>query len=133
VLSQKPYSLKLSFMAYQSFEELEVWQRACRIAVRTFEVLKGCRDYGLRDQMTRSAVSIASNIAEGAERDSLPEFVRFLNIAKGSAAELRTQVYIAGSAQLIPESTQQEMVAELRSVSAMLQGLIKSIKIKKTC
>ena len=97
-------------MAYQSFEELEVWQRACRIAVRTFEVLKGCRDYGLRDQMTRSAVSIASNIAEGAERDSLPEFVRFLNIAKGSAAELRTQVYIAGSAQLIPESTQQEMV-----------------------
>jgi four helix bundle protein len=133
VLSQKPYSLKLSFMAYQSFEELEVWQRACRIAVRTFEVLKGCRDYGLRDQMTRSAFSIASNIAEGAERDSLPEFVRFLNIAKGSAAELRTQVYIAGSAQLIPESTQQEMVAELRSVSAMLQGLIKSIKIKKTC
>jgi four helix bundle protein len=120
-------------MAYQSFEELEVWQRACRIAVRTFEVLKGCRDYGLRDQMTRSAVSIASNIAEGAERDSLPGFVRFLNIAKGSAAELRTQVYIAGSAQLIPESTQQEMVAELRSVSAMLQGLIKSIKIKKTC
>ena len=132
-LKSNTENLKLVFMAYQSFEELEVWQRACRIAVRTFEVLKSCRDFGLRDQMSRSAVSIASNIAEGAERDSLPEFVRFLNIAKGSAAELRTQVYIAGSAQLIPDSTQQEMVAELKSVSAMLQGLIKSIKIKKTC
>jgi four helix bundle protein len=124
-------NLKLSFMAYQSFEDLEVWQRACRIAAKTFEVLKSCRDYGLRDQMTRSAVSIASNIAEGAERDSLPEFVRFLNIAKGSAAELRTQVYIAGSAQLIPEKTQQEMVVELKSISAMLQGLIKSINAKR--
>ena len=83
--------------------------------------------------MTRSAVSIASNNAEGAERDSLPEFVRFLNIAKGSAAELRTQVYIAGSVRFIPENVQQEMVAELKSVSAMLQGLIKSINAKREC
>ncbi len=57
-------------MAYSSFEELEVWQRACRVAVRVYEVLQSCKDYGLKDQMTRSAVSIGSNIAEGAERDS---------------------------------------------------------------
>ncbi len=83
-------------MAYKSFEELEVWKLGCRLAVvRIYEVLKECRDFGLKDQMTRAAVSISRNIAEGAERDSKQEFVRFLHIAKGSAAELRTQVYIA--------------------------------------
>ena len=57
-------------MAYSSFEELEVWRRSCDLTVRIYDELKSCRDYGLRDQMTRAAVSIASNIAEGAERDS---------------------------------------------------------------
>ena len=83
-------------MAYNSFENLEVWKRSCNLAVQPYEIMKDCRDYGLKDQMTRAAVSIASNIAEGAERDSKQEYVRFLHIAKGSAAELRTQVYIAG-------------------------------------
>ncbi|MCA9456085.1 MAG: four helix bundle protein, partial [Nitrospira sp.] len=53
---------------YQSFEELEVWKRACQLAVRIYKLLQECRDYGLRDQMQRAAVSIASNIAEGSER-----------------------------------------------------------------
>ncbi|MEA3429070.1 MAG: four helix bundle protein, partial [Thermodesulfobacteriota bacterium] len=65
------------------------------LAVKLYKLLKACQDYGLKDQMTRAAVSIASNIAEGAERDSIPAFIRFLHIAKGSAAELRTQIYIA--------------------------------------
>ncbi|HVW38615.1 MAG TPA: four helix bundle protein, partial [Pirellulales bacterium] len=79
---------------YQSFEELEVWKRACQIAVRVYELLRECREFGLRDQMQRAAVSIASNIAEGSERGG-KDFVRFLTIARGSAAELRTQCYIA--------------------------------------
>ncbi len=82
-------------MAYESFENLEVWKSGCRVAVRIYEILKTCKDYGLKDQMTRAAVSVPSNIAEGAERDSKLEFIRFLHIAKGSAAELRTQLYIA--------------------------------------
>ena len=79
---------------YSSFGDLEVWQRSCPFAVRVYETLKSCRDFGLRDQMTRAAVSIASNIAEGAERDSVAEYVRFLHITKGSAAETRTQLII---------------------------------------
>jgi len=75
-------------MGYNSFEDLEVWKRACQLAVRMYDALKDCRDYGLRDQMTRAAVSIPSNVAEGAERDSKAEYMRFLHIAKGSAAEL---------------------------------------------
>jgi len=117
-------------MAYGSFEDLEVWKRACRIAVRVYEVLKGCKDYGLKDQMTRSAVSISSNIAEGAERDSKVEFIRFLHIAKGSAAELRTQVYIARQIDLIDAEIQKELVDELKVISSMLHALINAIRKK---
>jgi four helix bundle protein len=117
-------------MAYQSFEDLEVWQKACRLAVRIYEVLKDSRDYGLKDQMTRAAISIASNIAEGSERNSNAEFIRFLNIAKGSAAELRTQIYIACRISVITEELQKDMASELKSISSMIHGLIKSIKTK---
>jgi four helix bundle protein len=117
-------------MGYSSFEDLEVWQRACRLAVCVYEELKNCKDFGLKDQMTRAAVSIASNIAEGAERDTAAEFMRFLHIAKGSAAELRTQVYIACKIGLIQEPIQKELASELKSLSSMIHGLIKSLKLK---
>ena len=116
-------------MAYCSFENLEVWKRSCRLAVQVYELLKECRDFGMKDQMTRSAVSIASNIAEGAERDSRPEYIHFLHIAKGSAAELRTQVYIAKQIQLISGTAAMELTADLKKISAMLHNLIKSLKI----
>jgi len=115
-------------MGYHSFEELEVWKRACRVAVRVYEVLKDCRDYGLRDQMTRAAVSIASNIAEGSERNSPLDYIRFLHIAKGSAAELRTQLYIAQRIGLIDQAVQAELTQECQEIAAMLQGLAKSLK-----
>lgn len=81
-------------MTFRSFEDLELWKRSCQLAVTIYELLKECRDFGLKDQMQRAAVSIASNIAEGSERGGL-DFDRFLRIALGSAAELRTQAYIA--------------------------------------
>jgi len=115
---------------YRSFEDLEVWKRGCRIAVKIYEILKDCRDYGLKDQMTRSAVSIPSNIAEGAERDSVAEYIRFLHIAKGSAAELRTQVYIAQQIAVINQNTKNELIEDLKITSSMLHALIKSLKLK---
>ena len=115
-------------MAYGSFEDLEVWKRACRLAVLVYQVLKDCKDFGLKDQMTRAAVSIASNVAEGAERDSRSEFIRFLHIAKGSAAELRTQVYIANQVGVLKDAEKHELVAELKVISSMLHALIKSLK-----
>ena len=115
-------------MAYASFEDLEVWKKGCRLAVRIYEILNDCRDYGLKDQMTRASVSISSNIAEGAERDSKAEYIRFLHIAKGSAAELRTQVYIARKIAVITDETQKEITDELKAISSMLHALIKSLK-----
>ncbi len=118
-------------MAVCSFEDLEVWQRASQLAVQVYEVLASCRDYGLKDQMTRAAVSIASNIAEGSERNSAADFIRFLHIAKGSAAELRTQVYIAGRIKLISDQRQGEFSSELKEISSMIQGLINTVRKRR--
>ena len=85
----------------KNFEELSVWQEACKLAVEVYTVLNKSNDNGLKSQMQRAVVSIASNIAEGAERQSNKEFIQFLYIAKGSCAELRTQLYIAVKIQQI--------------------------------
>ena len=117
-------------MSFQSFEELEVWKLACRLSVTLYTDLRECRDFGMKDQMTRAAVSIASNIAEGSERVSGPDFIRFLNIAKGSAAELRTQVYIAERIGVLTDEQQKPLIADLKHISAMLHALAKSIHQK---
>src|ERR1051325_4811520 len=114
-------------MAYQSFEKLEVWKRACRLAVEVSRALRESKQYALRDQMQRAAISIPSNIAEGSERDSRQDFIRFLRIAKGSAAELRTQCYIALKLELLTNADTSRFVQETKEISAMLQGLIRSL------
>ncbi len=112
----------------KSFEDLEVWKKSCTLSVRLYELLKTCRDYGLKDQMLRAAVSIASNIAEGSERKSIPDFKRFINIALGSAAELRTQVYIAQQVKLVSDQDAIALAEELKIISKMLQALHTSLK-----
>jgi four helix bundle protein len=114
-------------MAYQSFEKLEVWKRAGRLAVDICRTLAKSKQYVLKDQMQRAAISIPSNIAEGSERDSKQDFIRFLRIAKGSAAELRTQTYIALKLELLNKDEADSFVNETKEISAMLQGLIRSL------
>jgi four helix bundle protein len=113
---------------YHSFEDLEVWKRSVGVAVKLFKILKSCPDHGIKDQMLRSAVSMPSNVAEGAERDSRKEFTRFLRISKGSAAELRTQLHIAGAAGLMSAASCAEVKSEVMEISRMLQGLIFSLR-----
>lgn len=112
---------------YRSFEDLEVWKRSVKAAAGLFRSLKGCSDYGIKDQMLRSAVSIPSNVAEGAERDSIRDFVRFLRISKGSAAELRTQLHIAAVAGLVNAASCAKIRSEVEEISRMLQGLVVSL------
>ncbi len=115
---------------FQSFEDLDVWKRACQLCVDVYHQLKGCKDFVLRDQMCRSALSIPSNIAEGHECAGL-DFVRYLTIARGSAAELRTQCYIAAKVGALSVEGMQTIVQELKEISKMLTGLAKSIKSKR--
>lgn len=76
------------------FEELDVWKRSARLSADLYKAMADLKDFGFRDQITRAGLSIPSNLAEGYERNSDKELANFLNYAKGSAGELRTQVYI---------------------------------------
>ena len=119
-------------MAYRSFEELEVWQRACRQAVEIFRLCDDCKNWTLRDQIQRAALPVPSNIAEGCERNSGPDFQRFLSIALGPNAELRTQLYIARRIGVIEQTILETLITEAKQISAMLNGLRKSLKPKLT-
>jgi four helix bundle protein len=114
-------------MAYQSFEDLEVWQRACRLVVEIFINFRRCKEFTLKDQVCRAALSIPSNIAEGAERGSAKDFAHFLNIAKGSCGELRTQLYIARKLELLPSAMFQRLKTESKEIGSMLEGLRRSL------
>ena len=114
-------------MSFHSFEDLDVWKRACNLAVFVYEELKDTRDFGIRDQMQRAAVSVASNIAEGAERGG-KDFLRVLTISRGSASELRTQAYIAFKVGVIQEEAMKHIVDETKRVNRMLFALANSLR-----
>jgi four helix bundle protein len=80
------------------FEDLQVWTKSRDLSVAIYRVTETgafAKDFGLRDQIRRAAVSVMSNIAEGFERYSIPEFQRFLSMARGSASEVRSQLHLA--------------------------------------
>jgi four helix bundle protein len=95
--------------------------------VDLIKILKGNKDFYLKNQMLDAVISIPSNIAEGSERGTKPEFKRFLRIAKGSAAELRTQMYIAQKVEVIDVDVSKKAIEEVKEISCMLQGLIDSL------
>ncbi len=113
----------------EAFEKLEVWKRSCRLCVNLYRATEGSKSYGFKDQITRSALSVPSNIAEGYERDSRKEFARFLKIAKGSCGELRTQLYIGKAAGLLDKSIARRYSKEASEISRMLHSLICKIQL----
>ena len=117
-------------MAFHSFEDLDVWKRACRLAVFVYGQLGGSRDFALRDQMQRASVSVPSNIAEGAERGG-KDFLRFLKIARGSSSELRTQAYIAFKIGVLDDECMKHIVDETKRINRMLYALSKSLRDDK--
>lgn len=111
-----------------SFEKLEVWKRSSRLCVNIYKLVQDLKDYGFKDQLTRSSLSIPSNIAEGTERVSAKDKALFLSYAQGSCAELRTQIYIGTEIGYIPKAIGTEWIAEAKELSAMLAGLKKTIE-----
>jgi four helix bundle protein len=112
------------------FEDLDVWKRSCRLSIGIYKELSGLRDYGFKDQITRSGLSVPSNIAEGFGRKSDKEKNNFLNYAKGSCAELQTQIYIGIEIGYIRRETGMLWVAETKEISSMIAGLMKYLNKK---
>ena len=110
------------------YRNLEVWKRAKLLAIAVYEMTRTDEiklDFGLVDQMRRASVSIASNIAEGDERDTVKDTIRFLYIAKASAAELFTQIEIAEVVYSLSLTETSHLKSECDEIAKMLRGLIK--------
>ena len=110
-----------------NFENLDVWKRSCQLSADVYTTLKELRDFGFKDQITRSSLSVPSNIAEGMVKPSTKEKTRYLHIANGSCAEMRTQMYIGMKIDYIPKQLGTKWVDETKEISAMLHGLIHKI------
>ncbi|WP_101676377.1 four helix bundle protein [Alloalcanivorax mobilis] len=110
------------------FENLEVWRKAARLSADLYVHFADSREFGFRDQITRAGLSVPSNIAEGFERYSDREKAAFLNYAKGSAGELRTQLYIGIEIGYIDPELGHRWIREAHNISRMLYAMIKTIK-----
>jgi four helix bundle protein len=108
------------------FENLEVWKKAARLSADIYRNLKDLKDYGFKDQITRSGLSVPSNIAEGFERESQKECLNLLSYAKGSCGELRCQIYIGIDIKYIPKNVGNKWIQESIEISSMISGLIKT-------
>jgi four helix bundle protein len=111
--------------------DLEVWQKAMDLAHQTYMVTKGFPSeerFGLSAQMRRASISVPCNIAEGAARRTTKDFVGFIHTARGSLAELETQVLLASRLGLLEQTT--ELLASVREVGRLLNGLIRSLHKK---
>ena len=116
---------------YKNFEDLEVWQLSMALCTDVYALTNTdlfAKDFGLKDQIRRSAVSIPSNISEGFERDSNNQFLYFLAISKGSCGELRTQLTIAFNLNYLSEEKYLNMKDKCIETSRQLSGFSKYLK-----
>lgn len=117
-----------------TFEDLIAWRKARQLTSSIYAASRQgdwARDFGLRDQIRRAAVSIMSNIAEGNERASATEYHQFLCIAKGSCAEVRSQLYVAFDAGYLSSAEFDALLAQAQEVSRLVGGLRSAIARKR--
>jgi four helix bundle protein len=113
---------------FNTIEEIEAWQKARLLANEIYRISNNgdfSKDFALKNQIRKAVVSVASNIAEGFERNGNKEFINFLSIAKGSIAEVKTQLYIAYDQCYIKETEFKKIIHSLDELSRMVGGLIK--------
>ena len=112
----------------EKFEDIEAWQKARELTREIYRISNQgsfARDFGLRDQIRRAAVSIMSNIAEGFGRGGNKEFIQFLSTAKGSASEVQAQLYVALDAEYITKEQFQKIYSRTEEISRMIGGLLR--------
>jgi len=113
---------------FKKFEDIEAWKKARELTKRIYRTAKigeFAKDFGLRNQICRAAVSIMSNIAEGYDRSGKGEFIQFLATAKGSAAEVRSQLYVALDQSYVNEDDFRELSLLAEETARIIGGLMK--------
>jgi four helix bundle protein len=115
----------------QRFEEIDAWKKARELNRAVYRITRGelfSRDFGLRDQIRKASISVMSNIAEGYERDGNAEFRQFLYIAKGSAGEVRAQLYAALDAEYIDQQTFEQLASLAMETIRLIKGFIRYLE-----
>jgi four helix bundle protein len=116
---------------FQRFEDIEAWKKARQLTKEIYSLSNEgifAKDFGLKDQVRRAAVSVMSNIAEGFERSGTGDFLRFLAIAKGSAGEVRSQLYVAYDLAYVDEERFGKLMDAAMQISRLLAGLMGYLK-----
>jgi four helix bundle protein len=115
-------------MKFERFEDILAWQKARVLVDKVYGTFENSKDWGFNDQIQRAAVSIMNNIAEGFEKKSNADFVKFLYISKGSCGEVRSMLYVALDLHKISQTQFNELYALSFEISRILSGLIKSLQ-----
>lgn len=121
-------------MKIRKFEDLKIWKLSLKITKKIYDLTfksKFSRDFGLRDQIRRAIISVSSNIVEGFEKNNNNEFIRYLKIAKGSAGEVRNQLYIALMVNYITKTEFEELNRELIDLSKQIGSFINYLVTKR--
>ncbi|MEK7193962.1 MAG: four helix bundle protein [Patescibacteria group bacterium] len=112
----------------EKFEDLICWQKARELVKSVYKEFQGCRDLGFKDQIQRAAISVMSNIAEGFERGTTQEFLNYLYIAKGSAGEVRSQLYAAFDTEYLNIETFKYLNNLASECSRLIQSFAYKVK-----
>lgn len=116
---------------FTKIEDMLAWQKAKRLTIEIYKITNEplfSKDFGLKDQIRRAAVSVPSNIAEGFGRGGTNEFKNFLSISKGSLYEVKTQLIIAFELGLVDEKLKEQLILNIEEITGMISGLIKYLK-----
>ncbi|NCO64489.1 MAG: four helix bundle protein [Flavobacteriales bacterium] len=114
-------------MKIQKFEDIIAWQKAQNFAVAIYQAFKELKDYGFKDQIQRASVSISNNIAEGFDRLSDKEFIRFLYIAQASCSEVKSMLYLANRLNYLQDAITKQCIEDANEIGRIIRGLIKSL------
>lgn len=119
---------------FNSFEGMEAWQKARKLTSEIYSISRNpefLKDFGLKNHIRKTSISIMANIAEGFERGGKKEFIQFLSISKGSSGELKSHLYIALDQKYIEEIEFHKLITLANEIGKMLNGLMKYLKSSK--
>ncbi len=112
----------------EDFEDLKIWQSSRALTNEVYNAMRNCKDYSFRDQIQRAATSVMNNIAEGFERRTKKDFAHFLDLAKGSAGEVRSMLYLGEDRGYIIAKAAERLRAEYKDLSKSIGALAASLR-----
>jgi four helix bundle protein len=116
-------------MNVQKFEDLIIWQKSQNIAVNIYNLFKSTKEFAFRDQIFRAAISISNNIAQGFNRETNKEFIRFLYISRASCSEVKSMLYLSVKIGLITDEFAQKYILDCDEINRIGFSLIKKLKL----